>query len=87
MTLPFYDAIHAFLPATPNDYYRNHFQALINAKWTETTTRFMIKAETGVGNFEFEYVEVKLNHAIEKSTGTKQGDDFREIIFQDNSNV
>lgn len=83
MTLPFYDAIHASLPATPNDYYRNHFQALINAKWTETTTRFMIKAETGVGTFEFEDVEVKLNHAIEKSTGTKQGDDFREIIFQD----
>ena len=83
MALTYYNAKQQMYPPTPNDYYRTHFQKLINDKWLETTTLHMIEMETKLGTFEFEEIEVRLIHAIEKSTGVKQGDDFREIVFQD----
>lgn len=83
MSLPYYEAFLKIRPSTPNDYYREQFQALINAKWEETTTKYLIKAETEVGSFIFEDTEVRINHALDKSTGIKQGDDFREIIFKE----
>lgn len=83
MALDFYNAKRQMLPSDPNMGYRKHFQEVINKKWLETTTRRMIKAETFVGSFKFEDIEVKINHALDKSTMKKIGNDFREIIFKD----
>lgn len=83
MALPYYQAMRKTFPSSPNEYYRSHFQALINDKWEETTTKYIIQAETAVGAFEFSPVEVRVEHALDKSTGIKQGDDFRELVFKE----
>lgn len=70
-------------PTSPNEHYRTQFQALINAKWEETTTKYTIEKETEFESFIFDPIEVRINHALDRTTGEKQGDDFREIIFKD----
>lgn len=79
----FYQAKKNILPNSPNDYYREQTQMLINDRWDNTTTLQNIEEEFPFGSFLFRNVEVRMTHALDKSTNKKQGDDFRELIFQD----
>lgn len=83
MELNFYDAKLKIAPKNCDSYYREHMQALVNDRWDNTTSLYTIGEEKPFGSLEFEDIDVHLTHAIEKSTGKKQGDDFREIIFRD----
>lgn len=83
MELNFYDAKLKIAPKNCDSYYMEHMQALVNDRWDNTTSLYTIGQEKPFGSLEFEDIDVHLTHAIEKSTGKKQGDDFREIIFRD----
>lgn len=83
MALNFYNSKLKIIPKTPHDYYVNHMQALIDSEWYNTTTLFTIKKEDPFGSLQFDDIEAHVIHAIDKSTGMKQGDDFRELIFRD----
>ncbi len=83
MALNFYNAKLEASPKTPHDYYVDHMQALIDDRWDNTTTLFDIKRENPFGSLEFDDIDAHVIHAIDKSTGMKQGDDFRELIFRD----
>lgn len=74
---------------TPNEAYRNSFQALIDQQWDNTVTLYPnetnnpVQKEIELGTFEFENIEAHINHVIaEVSTGRKNGDDFRKLIFR-----
>ena len=79
----YYNAKRQTLPNSPNDYYREQMQELINTQWDNTTMLQNIKEEYPFASFAFRDVQVRMIHALDKSTRTKQGDDFRELIFQD----
>ena len=79
----YYTAKQKILPSSPNNYYREQMQALINSQWDNTTMLQTIDEEYPFASFEFREVEVRMIHALDKSTRQKQGDDFRELIFQD----
>lgn len=79
----YYNAKRGILPNSPNDYYREHMQELINTQWDNTTMLQNIKEEYPFASFAFRDIQVRMIHALDKSTRTKQGDDFRELIFQD----
>lgn len=79
----YYNAKRQTLPNNPNDYYREQMQELINTQWDNTTMLQNIKEEYPFASFAFRDVQVRMIHALDKSTRTKQGDDFRELIFQD----
>ena len=83
MALNFYESKLEMLPKNPHDSYVDHMQALINERWDNTTTLFTIKRENPFGSLKFDDIEAHVIHAIDKSTGMKQGDDFRELIFRD----
>lgn len=83
MSLDFYNAKLKNAPASCYDYYMDHMQALINDRWDNTTSLLTIKEEEPFGSFEFRDIEVHIIHALDKTTGKKQGDDFREIVFKD----
>lgn len=84
MALSYYGAYINGLAMTPNGKYRNDMQALVNSQWDNTTVRFDVSEETGIGTFEFSPIEVYINHVVEEtSTGRKNGDDFRKLIFKD----
>ena len=78
----YYDAKIKTMPVTPNDYYRNHMQELINSQWDNTTMLQDIEEEYPFKSFRFRKIQVRMIHALDKSTRTKQGDDFRELIFK-----
>jgi hypothetical protein len=76
------------LPNSPNEYYREHMQALIDSRWENTSTLYAVQEEYPYASLTFRDVEVHMTHALDKSTNKKQGDDFRELIFKDiNYNV
>lgn len=83
MALNFYESKLEMLPKNPHDSYVEHMQALINERWDNTTTLLTIKRENPFGSLKFDDIEAHVIHAIDKSTGMKQGDDFRELIFRD----
>lgn len=84
----FYEAKRNITPSSPNAYYREHMQELINSQWDNTTTLFTIEEEKPFASFNFYPIDVHMTHALDKSTNKKQGNDFRELIFQDiNYNV
>lgn len=79
----FYQAKRNILPNSPNDYYREQTQMLIDDRWDNTTTLHNIEEEFPFGTMMFRNVEARMVHALDKSTNKKQGDDYRELIFQD----
>ena len=79
----YYVAKRSTLPSSPNDYYREHMQQLINSQWDNTTMLQTIEEEQPFASFQFKEIEVRMVHALDKSTRAKQGDDFRELIFKD----
>ena len=79
----YYTAKREMLPTSPNDYYREHMQQLINSQWDNTTRLQTIEEEYPFASFKFREVEVHMLHALDKSTRAKQGDDFRELVFRD----
>lgn len=84
MSLMYYDIYMDELAMSPNDDYRNDMQAFINAQWDNATTMFSVNEETEVGTFTFNPIEVHINHVInESTTGRKNGNDFRKLIFQE----
>jgi hypothetical protein len=79
----YYDAKRRVLPSSPNNYYREQMQQLINSQWDNTTMLQTIEEEKPFASFQFHEIEVRMIHALDKSTRAKQGDDFRELIFKD----
>lgn len=78
-----YVAKRNILPNSPNEYYREHMQELINSQWDNTTRLYTVQEEYPYASLSFRNVEVHMTHALDKSTNKKQGDDFRELIFKD----
>lgn len=78
-----YEAKRHILPGSPNEYYREHMQQLIDSRWENTTMLYTVEEEYPFGSFNFRTVDVHMIHALDKSTNKKQGDDYRELIFQD----
>ena len=79
----YYEAKRRTRPKTPNDYYREQMQKLIDTQWDNTTMLQDIEEEYPFASFAFREIQVRMIHALDKSTRSKQGDDFRELIFQD----
>lgn len=69
----YYTAKRQILPSSPNNYYREQMQALINSQWDNTTVLQNIEEEYPFASFQFREVEVHMTHALDKSTRQKQG--------------
>lgn len=79
----YYEAMRNIHSVSADDYYRTHFQKLVDSKWYESTTVVKIEEETPFASLNFEEVEVRMTHALDSPTLKKQGEDFRRISFQD----
>lgn len=69
----YYNAKRGMLPQSPNDYYRSQMQELINDRWDNTTMLQTIEEEYPFASFAFREIQVRMIHALDKSTRTKQG--------------
>lgn len=84
LNLPMYQTMLQARDTIPYNYYKNFQQALIDSQWTNTTTLYTVNEQQSINIWEFNEIEVHLNHAIAMVTkGLPNGDDFRKINFQD----
>lgn len=83
MNLSFYESFQKISFQNPNDYYRTHFQALLDLEWNNTTTELTIQQQQAIGGSVYNTIQVRMTHVLDRSTGQKQGDDFRKLLFQD----
>lgn len=81
--MQYYIAKRQAFSCTPHDYYYDNEQALINSQWDNTTTLQSIQEEYPAKSLNFRSVDVRMTHALDRSTNMKQGADFRKLIFQD----
>lgn len=84
MALDFFmNGINTGMIVEPNTQYRELQQAFQNEQWENTTARYEIEEETMIGSFEFKKIEAWIGHVVGMtSTGLKNGDDFRKLIFR-----
>lgn len=83
MPLSYYQIYIDELALSPDAEYRSGMQALVDAQWDNTTTLYTIQEEIGIGSLNYQDIEVYLNHVVnESTTGRKDGNDFRKIIFK-----
>lgn len=88
MSLRFFEnSINSQMAQLPNDMYRSLNQAFIEQQWDNTTARQCIYEQDMDGewfkDFTFHKIEAWLNYVVgETSTGTKEGRDFVQLIFE-----
>ena len=70
--------------ASQKDRYLEEQQEFMNKEFENSTTIETIKEEDEIGTFSFDDIDVRINHIISNITsGVKDGDDFRVILFKD----
>lgn len=83
MDLPFYEVKIAMKPDSPDEAYREHMQALINAYWDNTTQVYTVYEQECLGSDKYIPIDVRITPAIGMGTSYKQDDDFKHFAFKD----
>lgn len=83
MDLPFYEAKIAMKPDSPDEAYKEHMQALINAYWDNTTQVYTVYEQECLGSDKYIPIDVRITPAIGMGTSYKQDDDFKHFAFKD----
>lgn len=66
---------------------KDNLQSKINEEFLYSSSVYDIEEESVFGTQIYETLTVRVNHAIDTTTGTKLGDDYREFIFKDTSHL
>ena len=83
--MAYYDSFVA-INESPRDSYKNLFQEVVNQSFVNAPTYYEDVAEERVsGSLEFIPVDVRVNNLIDAKTGERVNDDFKKLIFQDNT--
>jgi hypothetical protein len=80
-----YKYTNAFMTVneTPQDTYKNFFQANLTEQFYNATDWYTIQEELVFASGTFSDTDVRITHAIDAKTGTKMGDDYKFILFKD----
>jgi hypothetical protein len=84
-----YKYYQSYLPVvtSPSVGLKDDLQALINDQFENGSDFYTIGEELTFGTINFTNTDVRITHVINRNTGEKLGDDFREIIFKDITHV
>lgn len=83
---PFSIALNIY-PSSTSDTMTQLLQYKINDEFLNATDINAIEEEITFGTLSFSNIAVRLVHLIERNKGTYLGDDYKEIIFKDNTYV
>lgn len=85
MSLDFFvNSIEGGYLKNPNDSYREFQQDLINELFDNTTAKYTIKEQDGIGTSTYHDIEVWLDYIVGMtSSDVKNGIDFTQIMFQE----
>lgn len=83
MALEFYTAYLNNLSKTPKERYIDDLDAVTDRQFQNSSSWDTIKEEDSIGAGTYSDLIVRLNKVIDPRTGTKLGDAYRKIIYQD----
>lgn len=83
MLIYYENAMRNGMNPQPNEGYRELQQARINDQWENTSARYMVQEQNDIGSKDYSDIEVWIDYVVgQGSTGYKNGDDFRQLAFQ-----
>lgn len=80
--MSFYQA-YLTIAQSPSLQIREDYQEVVNSEFAVASDLYTIEEELTFGTQIFTNTEARVDHAINTTTGTKLGDDYRQFIFQD----
>lgn len=80
--MTFYQA-YLSIAQSPSNQLKEDYQQVINSEWEVSSSLYDIEEELTFGTQSFTTTQVRINHAINTTTGNKLGDDYRQFIFED----
>lgn len=72
---------------TPKQTFTDDFQKHLDEEFKISTDWFTIQEEYPFASGELQDIDVRINHVINTRTGMNQGDDFKQILFQNLNHV
>ena len=83
MLIYYENAMRNGMNPQPNEGYRELQQAVQDDQWENTSARFTILEQDGIGSSVYNEVEAWLNYVVgQGSTGMKNGEDFVQLAFR-----
>lgn len=80
----FENGINSGAQQTPNDMYRDIQQEFLNMQFDNTSAKFTIQEQDGIGLEDYHEIEVWLDSTVaDTTTGLKDSNDFLKLYFQD----
>lgn len=85
MALRFFEnSLNLGVNTSPNEMYREQQQAYITEQWDNTSAKFHIQEQQGIGSSEYQEIEVWVDMAVaDTTTGMKYSEDFLKLTFHD----
>jgi len=84
MALKYYDIyVNNLKSSSIAQSWKDDLQAVINDQFENSPSYNVIEEELSFGDMNWCDVGVRINHVMNKSTGEKLPDDFKEILFKD----
>lgn len=80
--MTFYQA-YLSIAQSPSLQIREDYQEVVNSEFAVASDLYTIEEELVFGTQLFTNTEARINHAINTTTGSKLGDDYRQFIFED----
>lgn len=80
--MTFYQA-YLTIAQSPSLQIREDYQEVVNSEFAVASDLYTIEEELTFGTQVFTNTDARVDHAINTTTGTKLGDDYRQLIFED----
>lgn len=84
MVLPFYNSFKKTVSATPSDHWKESLQALVDEQFENASSIYTIQKKNNTTGL-YENIIVRLEVPYELRQTSSRADDFRKIIFKDDS--
>jgi hypothetical protein len=82
MGFEYYLAGSPIFQTSPNEAWKNDFTALSNEQFDNSSSVFDILEEYSFGSGSYVDTRARITTAVDSGTGTKLGDDFKNVIFK-----
>lgn len=73
--------------SSPSQRFRNDLQNKINSDFDYASDNYTIEQELTVGTLVWSDIDVRITHVLADVTGNKLGDDWRQLIFKQSSDL
>jgi len=83
MAYTYYTVYMDKLANAPKIDYHTEMQAVVDDQFYNSSDWYTVEEETSFASGTYSDLDVRINHVINTTTGTNQGDDWKKLLFKD----